>query len=229
MSVSTASYESIWRIVKHFDNSELPITYTSNYINLICEILCLILGEKKIEYILCLSVLQEPLTFNRGLVHISIPLIAQLINAPVKFAPKEIKIIDQFDIFAELNRTYKEEKKTKKELHLACIQDGTLRSRRNFIKPSFGCCIDDSDQEETPIIKNDEGDMIKKTGASAEKFGLFSAKRSKLDMRTESDEVRIIILLRIVIMCAHFKEHVANKTPFDNHRNFKKIEVAVRK
>lgn len=103
MSISTKSYESIILLAKSYYNEYAPLYFTDDHVEITCDIILLLLQTKTIRLVKTMIILLEPIVENDGVVYISIPLLAKLINAPIEMPNNKVEIVSkEFDIFESL-------------------------------------------------------------------------------------------------------------------------------
>lgn len=118
MSRSTASYENIARVAFSLYNDKLPTYFSTDHEDLICEAISYICGLNSYAFTRTNVVMIEPLTHinldsNKYTIILSIPLIGQLINAPIRVPKFETEILQNADIFENLTNAITASKETR--------------------------------------------------------------------------------------------------------------------
>lgn len=186
MSVSYSSWESIIELTNKFYDPSLQLYYTTDHINLLCNILAHIAGLTSFEVVQTKVPLLEPIILNQNLVFISIPLVAKFINLPIELPQNRVNYIRNIDIFDNLMGVVQEVRD--------CVQ-----------KPS----------NEQITVKT---------------LNHRSSTLECLQMQYSMDDtIRFMQTLRLVLMAAHYTQHINQNIPFNSHKNFKFIECATRK
>lgn len=103
MSVSTQSYEGLIKLATTFYDPYLPLYYDNLHIDKTCEVLLFLLREKSIKIVTTFNILMEPIVDNKGIIYISIPLLALLINESVELPKNSVDFVEKFDIFEGLD------------------------------------------------------------------------------------------------------------------------------
>ncbi|ATY70239.1 GrBNV gp60-like protein [Tomelloso virus] len=105
MSISTQSYESIFKLAQAFYDPNMPLYFINEHIDMTCDVILLLLQCKTIKLVKTNMILQEPIVENNNIVYISVPLVAQLVNDCVELPKNNVEFLkdEHFDIFKELN------------------------------------------------------------------------------------------------------------------------------
>nr|DBA13120.1 TPA: gp60-like protein [Oryctes rhinoceros nudivirus] len=102
MSISVQSYESIVNLAAKFYDPNIALYFVNEHVDLTCDIILLLLQRKTIKLVRTMTMLLEPIVENSGMIFISIPLLAMLINEPVELPKNTVEFVDDFDIFKGL-------------------------------------------------------------------------------------------------------------------------------
>lgn len=103
MSVSFNSWESIFKLTKHFYNPQLPLYFTSDHVRLLCEMIAHLGNYTSFTVIYTKLPMIEPIIKTPdNLICISIPLVAKFINMPIDLPQNRVKYVRNVDVFSSL-------------------------------------------------------------------------------------------------------------------------------
>lgn len=99
MSISTESWESTITLVKQYYDKSLPLYFSDEHFDLICQIIGVFLRQKSFIVVRTSVVLPEPIVCFNNDIYISIPLVALLINKTIDLPPNKVEFVEKVDLF----------------------------------------------------------------------------------------------------------------------------------
>lgn len=217
MSVSLDSYESIVQLACLYYDKNMALYYTEAHYRMVCDMLAIVLQKSELTIVRTNVKLCEPILDYHGVIYISVPLVAMLVNLSVKLPKNNVQFVDDFNVFAGLVATKNTEQNTKN-----CILQASRPLSMSGINNIH--LIDAA-----PMLNANThfpGCNTKLKNPLASGINEFTEHNQSLDILTSSELVRFTQILRLVMMCAHFQQHYCEKIPFTTHKHFKKLEIA---
>lgn len=197
MSISTESYESIINLARLYQNEETPFFYDNDaHLGITCDMLILLLQKAEIKIVCTNVILDEPIVAHEDIFFICIPLLALLVNAPIKLPQNKLQFTSEsFDIFQHLKF------------------------------PTPGVAVPTIGDELNKIYSADSEDdysnnLLRRSVIVDYDFSLTAKNYMP------HAYIRFTQMLRITVMCVHFLQHYKRKIPYRDHSTFNTLESA---
>lgn len=199
MSVSLESWEGVADTVARYFSKSMPPYYTSRYIEIAVEIVGDLLGKTSYTYVETSVSLPEPVWQVKNIVFFSVPMMSLFINQPVDLPQDTVKYVSRFDIFDRIE-----------------VYD----AKSSYDDDDAGTAARKRKKRDSPPESYDTGYVVNWNatmfaGHSPDEFGL-----------NESDATVLVQLFRLVMMIAHWYQHVSRRTAYRDHDDFHEIEMA---
>ncbi|ATZ81525.1 GrBNV_gp60-like protein [Drosophila innubila nudivirus] len=212
MSVSINSYESIIKLACEYYDADMPIYFCEGHYNITCDIIALLLQKQEFSIVRTNIKLIEPIMEDGGVIYLSLPLIALLVNTLVELPKNSIEYKEDFNIFDGLNMITEE-----KSSRNSCFTKANSRPNNISQVLSRTRAADNYNKIASSVIgENVYNSTIVDDSDTFQQFSPI-------------ETIRFTQVLRIVLMCAHFYQHYTEKIPYTNHREFKTLEIAKQK
>jgi hypothetical protein len=225
MSVSYSSWESIVDLASKYYTRDLPIYYSIEHVRLTCTLLTHLLKLRELSYVCTQTVLNEPIYYNKGIIYISIPLLAMLVNKTVEMPKYEVEFLRNVDLFDEpLKEEYTNSNKRKK--------NRKNKKRRQFLSDNLSL----NGLPPSKKYKNNIDSEIDKDGyyynpdtskieQKVDKFNRYGNRRGRehFDTLDTEDMIRFQQTLRIIGAVIHFIHHYNKRnisSLFTSHKDF---------
>lgn len=204
MSVSLESWEVIPKLLNSIYDPNIPINFCDQHIDSIFTLLTYLIKDQiEITFNVTNIVLCEPIYEDNCIIYLSRPLIADLITKPVNFIHHdETDVISKINIFQGLNvESFKNQ-----------------NPNNNDYDDEFGS----NDSYDSDV--DDDYYKYKKNTVRCDSKRLKSLANFEYN-----NSIRYIQALRIIFMVEHFYQHYIKRIPYNDHKNFTRLEHAVRK
>lgn len=242
MSISIDSYESIVNLVCQYYDRNLPVYFTDAHYNITCDVIARLLQKPEFSIVRTRIKLYEPIIENGGVIYISLPLLGMLVNLPVNLPTNNVQFVDNFDIFHGLIPMDPQQTRNQcyRRAHRPSMSDDSTFSPSILLKPS-------SSSSAAALHKTKKSKSIK-FKRPKKRFGEFDINympeqqyqlvmnaRKNIERKNNNDifgqmsgneVIRFTQLLRIILACTHFYQHYSENIPYNDHTNFKQLEIA---
>ncbi|AQN78607.1 ACH96210.1 GrBNV gp60-like protein [Kallithea virus] len=211
MSVSLDSYESVVKMTCEYYDSEMPLYFNEGHYNIACDIIALLLQKQEFSIVRTNLKLLEPIMENGGVIYMSLPLIALLVNSLVDLPQNSVEFVNNFNIFDGLNMITEDRSSQR-----SCYAKANRR-------PSSMSSV---------IVRNQNVQNYNKIVSSAIGKNVYNIEpiddSNNIQQFSPTETIRFTQTLRIVLMCAHFYQHYIGNIPYNDHSTFQALEIAHR-
>lgn len=206
--------DSIMMVIKSCYDPNLPTHYDEEHLRVLRNAISLFTGMRRYNYIETRALIQEPIMFICEAVWFSIPLIAQLVNAPILIDTRIKTIEGSFNPFNGLSCRLKGEELYSREIDDGIVEIDFTSRKRKTPKKNNKPVVYDTSSSESEFSGSDNDESCDDDDNYIDKFNEI-VKSTNIETNT-----RLIQIIRLVMAAHHFAQHKQLNNWTMSHKDF---------